>query len=200
MFTNPDHSKLQDALIEHFGYEYVRGHVYWPKRFTDRQKSVMSISVPSVVSRINTDLTGVLYHIPSKLLALNRTTNQYTSLIGDGLFSRIAYKVGDTICSFIGEIVTSTQEVDRREALGEGGYTISLIHGTKYLDCFHYRHVCMASYANDPRKCMDTVKQKRAKANCECRMNSITKNVMLKATRSIPANTEILWVYGDTYW
>ena len=193
-----DKEDLRDDLIEHFGYEYTRGHVYWPKRFTNRQKATMPIAVPSVVSRINTDLSGYLYHKPSTLLALNRRTGYYSKKIGDGLFSHIAYNKGDTICNFVGEKVVGQEEVDRRQAIGRGGYTIHLYRDV-FLDCFAYLHVCMASYANDPRNCYSTVYKTRSKANCECRMDNRTKTVMLKANRNIPPNTEILWVYGNEY-
>lgn len=199
-YNNYMHDQLQNDLITNFGYMYVHGKVYWPKSFSVRQKTAMTIAVPSVVARINTDLLGVLYHKPSTLFAFNPNTREYTTQIGHGLFSRIDYNPGDSICSFIGEYINGVAEVERREEAGFGAYTIG-IGNNKYLDCYNFRHVCMASYANDPRRCWNSVTNNRAKANALCVSNyGATKNVRLKAIRHIQANTEILWVYGDEYW
>ncbi len=98
---------------------------------------------------------------------------------------------------YIGEIVNA-EKWQEETAAGRGGYIIALTN-EEFLNCWNFRHVCMASYANDPRRCWNILLGKQAKANCKCTMNPRDKSVSLKAIRDIGAHQEILWIYGDKY-
>jgi hypothetical protein len=193
------YEELRESLVTSFRWQYMHGKVYWPKAFTKQQRGLMPIAVPSVVTRIRTDLTGVLYHKPSLLRAKTSLRGQYSRPIGDGLFSQIRYKKNDLIVSFIGELV-SFEEVEARTEAGRGGYILEITK-EEYLDCYHYRHVCMASYANDPRYCWNfaTGVCKQAKPNCRVVLNRATRVISLKADKDILPHVELLWVYGGDY-
>jgi hypothetical protein len=112
-----DYQELRNSLISSFGYQYTTGQVYWPKAFSNRQRSIMPISVPSVVARISSDLHNVLYRQPSLLRAHDLVSGSYCKTVGEGLFSSIGYKKGDIIVRFIGELV-SVYEMQLRDASG----------------------------------------------------------------------------------
>ena len=64
----------------------------------------------------------------------------YTKAIGDGLFSRKSYKVGDFIAEFRGEII-SEAEYCRRVRNGKGGYAIRICATRKLLGHFNGQEI-----------------------------------------------------------
>jgi hypothetical protein len=197
-FIRGQYKLFKDCLVNHFSHQYRIGEVYWPKGFSKKQCDIFPI-VTNYINRIRTDLFQVLYAAPSTLRSkvINETgREEYSGLIGHGLFSQIIYKKDDAIVEFMGEIIAK-DIFKARESEDKGGYGV-YITTNEVLDCFNHRHVCMGSYANDPKNCFNTFYQRLAIANCYTSTNYKTKTVTLKAKTNIRANVELLWSYGPT--
>ena len=107
----------------HWNHQYNLGKVKWPNRFSDNLKMTFPTQRNAIVIRSNEEYERVLYVQASNLRALDSTTNLYTIMIGDGLFSRRAYDVGDHIADYNGDLI-SVVEGNRRDERGHGGYMI----------------------------------------------------------------------------
>ena len=145
----------------HWNHQYNLGKVKWPNRFNDNLKMTFPTQRNAIVIRLNEEYERVLHVQASNLRALDSTTNLYTIMIDDGLFSRRAYDVGDHIADYNGDLI-SVVEGNRRDERGHGGYMI-YINQTKYMDCFYncMNHRCKASKSNSNFKAINTAKEGR---------------------------------------
>ena len=149
---------------------------------------------------------------------------QYDTPIGEGLFSKLAYRYNDVIAVYTGtwrspyEVRRLADEVDeipqRRLAY--------CLHwsSTEWLDCYDEARTgsCIASKANDARLCKDVTTYPNyslAKNNCRIvkflRKSDGSKFFRLKAgpllpwdrkppaNYVLPADTELLASYSDSY-
>ena len=193
-----DFTVLRRALVVHFSHQYGIGDLWWP-RSLDKKRRV-TLRIPAIDVRVLAASNAALYHMPSDLRARDSNGQTYTSRIGDGLFSSLAYKAGDTICTFSGEIISSTERA-RRTAAGRGGYMLHL-NRLQCLDCYdHYlAGKCKASYANSPRMVRYHNDPARAvHANAVLKVNTQRKTHTLVATCSLESQVEILWSYQSAY-
>ncbi len=94
---------IREAIVIHWNHEYNHGRVKWPNRFKDNMKTIFPTQRHLIVARLNEEYERVLYVQASTLRALDNTTNIYSIMIGDGLFSRRSYEVGDHIADYNGE-------------------------------------------------------------------------------------------------
>jgi hypothetical protein len=72
------------------------------------------------------------------------------------------------------------------------------------LDCYpaYLRRECMASYANSPKGCWDTVTNRKAKKNCRLKVGMLrngTWRAQLIATSTIEPDIEHIYDYLDEY-
>lgn len=125
-------------------------------------------------------------------------TSEFTRLIGDGLFTNIPLQPKQLIVKFSGEIIPRHPDYDDRVAAGRGGYGI-LIATNLVLDCYDnaQSRTCLASLANDPRHCFDTVNSRSAIANCRIAIRN--REVSLRCgDNCVPVGTELSYAYGST--
>lgn len=192
-YTLSDYNELREALVTHFTQAFRRGMVGWPKRFQSWQKE--RFIIPPAERRARLQYHACLYHKPSTLL---RNQQGRRVEIGDGLFSRLNYKKGETIIYFNGTTVSPDQYKQEKIA-GRGGYAIK-INEREYLNCYDQwkQNKCLASYANSPYKCV----QKKegyplAIANSKLFINHRSKQVSLVCNiAKLEANLEILYSYN----
>ena len=121
-------------------------------------------------------------------------------MIGDGLFSRIAYHRGDHLADYHGEFI-SLEEADARDELGHGGYML-YINETTRMDCFStcLNYICKVSKANSNTRAFNTITG-RAAAQI-ARMvwsNNYEVRVRLMASRHISMHAEIITNYGSGF-
>jgi hypothetical protein len=88
-------------------------------------------------------------------------------------------------------------------ANGRGRYMIK-ISDVLVLDCYpaYLRRECMASYANSPKGCWDTVTNRKAKKNCRLKVGMLrngTWRAQLIATSTIEPDIEHIYDYLDEY-
>jgi hypothetical protein len=183
------------------------GTLEWPKNFSKDKKKATPLE------RATLECHRALHPGPSTLRALfyynAKSPPEYSREIGRGLFSLHCYKKNDDIVDFVGVYMTLDEydKLCQREPHRVGyalEYTDSIV-----LDCFdHYRMgFCVASLANSPIGCWNTVTKSKAVANCRLIVhhddNIHKRRVYLKAGPEtscpknffIPAGTEILFNY-----
>jgi hypothetical protein len=97
----------------------------------------------------------------------------------------------------VGEFIT-TRLSDEREAAGFGGYMVNYREGIN-LDCYNHLDICKASFANDPRNCINVTTNTAAVANAKLAIDFVRRKVKLVADSDIPPHIEILWDYGENY-
>ena len=171
----------------------------WPRRFQDLQKELFPTQRSAIVARLNEEHERVLYVQASTLRGLSSTTNQYTILIGDGLFSRIVYNKDDHIADYNGEII-SVEEADIRDELGHGGYMLYVNETTRmdcFLNCLNYK--CKASKANSNTRAFNTSTGRAAIPNSRMIWSTHEIRIRLVATRYIPMHSEIITNYGSGF-
>ena len=125
-------------------------------------------------------------------------TEDYSSDIGEGLYSMISYQKDDLIAEYQYEVINEEEGL-RREALGNGGYMHLL--GNQLVDCYNWyvQGRCKASYANTATNIRDpNDPTKVIYKNAEIRYSLTTnpKTIKIYAIKSIPSNTEILVTYS----
>jgi hypothetical protein len=103
----------------------------------------------------------------------------------------------EIIAEFIGEFITK-EEATIRVNKGLGGYMIE-VRSNVILDSYPYIHVCKASMANSPYKCLDITTNCHAKPNAKLVHDHIRRKYRLQAIAEIPPGSEILWDYGKEY-
>jgi len=144
----------------------------------------------------------VLYVQALTLRGMDPRTNSFTILIGDGLFSRIAFHKGDHIADYNGDLI-SLEEADIRVARGHGGCMIYINESSRmdcYANCMNYR--CKASKANRNTKAFNTFTGRGAITNSRMIWSTSSAGVVrvrLEATRLIQMHTEIITYYGQGF-
>ena len=138
----PQHQILRDALIVSYNKQYNIGETQWPRKLEDRRKRQLDL-----VKRQKINLEDALYHKPSLYKAFCIMSKDYSSDIGEGLYSMISYQKDDLIAEYQYEVINEEEGL-RREALGNGGYMHLL--GNQLVDCYNWyvQGRCKASYAN----------------------------------------------------
>ena len=197
---------LKAALMKSFSIQWILGRLKWPARFDSKKKAAMPLD------RATMELHRALYTLDSNLRRLDTDTNLYTIPIrGKGLFSKIMYKKDEPIISFIGTVRTQAKYMEICETEPwRKAYSIAFSTNGDVLDCYdHYvKGLCIASYANSPKKCHDVITGKAAMENCYISVNYVEKTITLKCGYKkrhcpdsfvIPAGTELLWDYGDSF-
>lgn len=111
---------------------------------------------------------------------------------GKGLFTKENIKKGELVCEYEGELITWKEAIIRNDK-NKGGY-VYYISDKVCIDAFHYKKT-FGRYANDAAGLT------RIKG---LRNNSVyfekKKKVFIKATRNIPAGSEVFVSYGKEYW
>jgi len=107
--------------------------------------------------------------------------------------------MGDVIDKDINDMAVSLDPM-------RDGYQVEL-NEEKILDCYDYKNYCLASMANDYRHCFDLETHRRAVQNAEIVAVNRTRKedgswdryAFLKATKEIPAYTEVITYYGKKF-
>lgn len=190
---------LTNALVTHFTYAFNIGEVDWPKRFTKKSKINYRL-IPESIKRVAMELNKQLYIGPSSFLAYNSISNMYDKQIGLGLYVYRDFNKDEIIAEFIGVCKSMLSYQKYTVANCRGGYAI-YINKDYVLDCYHSMkdRKCLASYANCPEDCWDTINNKQANANAVLIINAKQKRARLKAIVDIPRYSEISYKYGDSY-
>ena len=165
----------------HFSHQYRISDLWWPKEFSRKQREIFNIPVKT---RANRDLESTLY------VKLSDYCLPDHQLIGKGLFSIVTFGVQQHITYF--------SNINVRSLLGRGGYAIKMSKNT-VLDCFNFKSSCKASMANDSRGIIHKVSSMSAVSNCKVVIDRNRNTARLVTTKNIPANTEMLWNYGNSY-
>jgi len=188
--------------------QWIKQELKWPRRFDSQQKHRLPIT------RACIEIQRSLYSETSKLRAKDPKIQEFTKMIGRGLFSRLGYKRDHAIVTFAG--TTRTQE--EYKALCElepirRAYSIAFSEHGLVLDCYdqYKQGLCLASFANSPVGCINLFTGRRATANCRIVADIVGKKITLKCGINhpeslksppdffIPPYTELLWHYGDSY-
>lgn len=188
---------IREAIMIHWNHEYNLGRAKWPQRFNDNLKNLFPTQRNLIVSRLNEEYERVLYVQASTLRALDTTTNIYSLMIGDGLFSRRSYDVGDHIADYNGELINA-EERELRDRRGHGGYMLH-INRTTFIDCYNncMNFRCKASKANSS---FNIANQGRGAISNATMIFSNNSNgihrVRLEAKIYIPMHNEIITIYS----
>jgi len=151
---------------------------------------------------LNEEHERVLYVQASTLRGIDPRTNCPSVLIGDGLFSRIAFHRGEHIADYNGELIT-VEEADLRDERGHGGYMIYINEVTRmdcYQNCMNFR--CKASKANSNTNAWNTFTGRGALSNARMKWSTSSSGVVrvrLEAKRLIQMHTEIITNYGNGF-
>lgn len=115
---------------------------------------------------------------------------------GNGLFALKAFRRGDIVCEYEGEIVTWA-ECERRSDEGHEGY-VFFFSKNRCVDAY-FTPWAFGRYANDARG-IGRVEGLRNNAQYEIKTRNGEKRVFIVATMSIQPGEEIFVHYGDDYW
>jgi hypothetical protein len=117
---------------------------------------------------------------------------------GRGLFTSIDRRPGDYICKYEGNYIRFKKN-ESMEALDFGGDYVLQLNKTTFIDASD-PNSGPGRFANNCRK-SNINKTLRVKGNnSHFTSNSKTKQAYIKATKFIPANSEIFVAYGNKYW
>jgi len=151
--------------------------------------------------------TEYLYVQPSNLRTRYRGSREYNVTIGNGLFTSKRIPAGFVIAVFMGDVIpTDINDMAIESDPARDGYQVQL-NEENILDCSDYKNYCLASIANDYRLCRDLETNRRAVQNAEIVCvnkhkkadDSWERYAFLKATKDIPAYTEIITYYGKKF-
>ena len=111
---------------------------------------------------------------------------------GKGLFTLNDIKKGQIVCEYEGERITWKDAIERNDH-DKGGY-VYYINKNNCIDAYHYKNT-FGRYANDAAG-VGRIKGFRNNSTYD-----VVKNkVFIRATRNIPAGSEIFVSYGRSYW
>jgi uncharacterized protein len=111
---------------------------------------------------------------------------------GKGLFTLKDIKKGEIVCEYKGERIKWADATERNEK-NKGGY-VFYINKNNCIDAYDYKDT-FGRYANDAAG-VGRIKGFRNNSTYD-----IVKNrVYIRATRNIPAGSEIFVSYGQSYW
>ena len=111
---------------------------------------------------------------------------------GKGLFTLNDVKKGEIVCEYEGERITWAEAIVRNDK-NKGGY-VYYINKNNCIDAYHYLDT-FGRYANDAAG-VGRISGFRNNSTYEV----IKNRVFIRATRNIPANSEIFVSYGRSYW
>jgi len=111
---------------------------------------------------------------------------------GKGLFTTTRIKKGEAVVEYLGEKLTWKQ-AEWRYRKSESMAYVFYISAKNCIDAQPFPDA-LARYANDAKATL----VKKVKNNSEYQI--IKRKAFIVATKSIPANSEILVDYGDDYW
>jgi hypothetical protein len=136
--------ELRGALIKNLAYQFRMGRVEWPKTFSADDKGTWTPDriIERTAKRYQESISRVVY-IRDSVLRRRDVTGAFTMLIGLGLFARTAFREGEKIIFFVGELFTNLDEFDEERA----GHKPYILHSKKadeygtgeWLDCFNTR-------------------------------------------------------------
>ena len=170
------------------------------------------------LERATIEMKRSLYAKPSVLRVRDKFTGLFTKTLTNpkGLFSHLGYRRNDNIVKFVGTIrsLSEYEVICAKEPLRRSYSLISSEHGV-ILDCYdQYKNgFCLASYANSPLGCWNTVTNTKATENCRLVITTdekgnksfwlragIRRNGKQSSRRFfIPPHQELLFHYGDSY-
>jgi uncharacterized protein len=111
---------------------------------------------------------------------------------GKGLFTDKDIKKGEIVCEYAGERITWDDAIERNDK-GKGGY-VYFINKKNCIDAFDFKDT-FGRYANDAAG-VGRIPGFRNNSTYD-----VVKNrVYIRATRNIPAGSEIFVSYGRAYW
>ena len=111
---------------------------------------------------------------------------------GKGLFTLKDIKKGELICEYEGERITWNDAINRNDK-HKGGY-VYYINKNNCIDAYSYKNT-FGRYANDAAG-VGRINGFRNNSTYD-----VVKNkVYIRATRNIPAGSEIFVSYGRSYW
>ena len=201
---------LKNYLQTSFRVQWLKGKLQWPKQFRKVNKLAVGGSLTRAALEVQQSLRGA----PSTLRALDPVTKQYTRTIGKGLFHSLSLKRDELVAYYVGTW-RSQIEFDRlcladpvRQRYGIKCTEHSLVLDT--WECVR-DGLCVASYANSPKGCLDTTTGRKAVANARIVPNFEQRRICIRVGVNKPlsqrspdnfwivAGTEILVAYGASY-
>jgi len=111
---------------------------------------------------------------------------------GKGLFTMRDIRKDEIVCEYEGELITWNDAIERNDK-GKGGY-VYYINDKTCIDAFYYKKT-FGRYANDAAG-LARIPGLRNNAVYDEKK----KKVFIKATRNIPAGSEVFVSYGRAYW
>ena len=111
---------------------------------------------------------------------------------GKGLFTLSDIKKGKLVCEYEGEKITWADATERNDK-NKGGY-VFYINEKNCIDAYEYKNT-FGRYANDAAG-LTRLKGVRNNSTYDV----IKNKVYIRATRNIPAGSEIFVSYGRSYW
>jgi uncharacterized protein len=111
---------------------------------------------------------------------------------GKGLFTDRDIRKGELVCEYEGERITWA-EAEKRNEKERGGY-VYYINAKNCIDAFDYKDT-FGRYANDAAG-VGRIPGFRNNSTYDV----VKKKVYIRATRNIPAGSEIFVSYGPQYW
>ena len=136
--------ELRGALVKNLAYQFRMGRVEWSKTFAAKDKGTWTPHriMERTAKRYQESISRVVY-IRDSVLRRGDVTGAFTMLIGLGLFARTAFREGEKIIFFVGELFTNLDEFDEERA----GHKPYILHSKKadeygtgeWLDCFNTR-------------------------------------------------------------
>ena len=106
--------ELLGALVKNLAYQFRMGRVEWPKTFSADDKGTLTPDriMERTAKRYQESISRVVYIRDSILRRRDVVTGAFTMLIGLGLFARTAFREGEKIIFFVGELFTNLDEFD----------------------------------------------------------------------------------------
>ena len=194
---------LKRALIDHFSICYRLGRIQWPKNMKMVVRNTMNMPKPitdhaaivRALAMIRETLV-VRNSLHNRLCKVSRSIANLKS-IGKGLFSIIQMEKNEVISDFIGEFIS--KDVAKSRCLeGKGGYQLEGAQNKIY-DCYNFKHICKASMANSPTKCINMNTGSAATANARLVYDRNRYKFRIVCLTTIYPNDEILFNYSKDY-
>lgn len=117
---------------------------------------------------------------------------------GQGLFASRAYKRGERVVEYTGELLTREQYEQRYPNDKLGKYVLELSKN-HYIDARDPDGSGPARFINDCRR-SDRLAGHCGRNNVRAEVARGTKRAWLYATRPISPGEELFWNYGNSYW
>lgn len=118
--------------------------------------------------------------------------------VGMGLFAGKAYRRGDRIIEYTGEVLNE-QEFEARYGKEDLGKYVLRATRRCFIDARDPSKSGPARYVNDCRRC-DKKDGSCPGNNLRAQVQPVSKKAFLYATKAIAAGDELFWNYGNEYW